>query len=182
MLIRIVDLEAIASGRVDTQFRRWRRPTVKAGGTLLTAVGTLAIDAVEPVSDDIDDEEARRAGFSDARDLMATLAKRGEGQLYRIRLHHIGADPRIALRASLDDLSDVQAKLARMDGEVPWTRAVLVSIAENPGLSAQQLADRFGMEKQVFKTRVRRLKTLGLTESLETGYRISPRGKAILEL
>lgn len=38
------------------------------------------------------------------------------------------------------------------------------------------------MEKGLFKTRVRRLKALGLTESLETGYRIFPRGKALLGL
>ncbi|MBN9332214.1 winged helix-turn-helix transcriptional regulator [Devosia sp.] len=180
MLIKIVDLEAIADGRIDTQFRRWRRPTVKAGGTMLTALGILSIDAVEPVTEDISDEDAHRAGFADAKGLVASLATRGEGQLYRIRLHHMGADPRIALRTSLDDLAEVEVKLARMDGDVPWTRAVLASIAENPGLSAQQLADSLGLERQAFKTRVRRLKALGLTESLETGYRISPRGTAIL--
>ena len=36
------------------------------------------------------------------------------------------------------------------------------------------------MEKRPFKQRVRRLKELGLTESLEVGYRMSPRGKAYL--
>ena len=37
-----------------------------------------------------------------------------------------------------------------------------------------------GMEKLSFKTRVRRLKQHGLSESLETGYRLSPRGEALL--
>ncbi len=32
-----------------------------------------------------------------------------------------------------------------------------------------------------FKTNVRKLKALGLTESLEVGYRLSPRGRAFLE-
>jgi hypothetical protein len=32
-----------------------------------------------------------------------------------------------------------------------------------------------------FKRDVRRLKELGLTESLEVGYRLSPRGRAFLE-
>lgn len=182
MLIKTVDLEAIADGRIDTQFRRWRRPTVKAGGTLLTAVGTLAIDAVEPITGEISDEDAHRAGFADAGELVAALATRGAGQVYRIRLRHVGADPRIALRASLDDLAEVEVKLTRMDGDAPWTRAVLACIAESPGRSAQQLAGDLGLEKQAFKTRVRRLKALGLTESLETGYRISPRGKAVLGL
>lgn len=183
MLIKLGDLEAIASGRIDTQFRRWRRPTVKTGGTLLTAVGTLAVDAVDSLAPaDIDDADARRAGFADVNSLMKALAGRGEGEIYRVRLHLLGVDPRIALRDTLDGLAEVEAKLARMDGEAPWTKAVLARIAENPGLSAKQLADGFGMEKQIFKTRVRRLKALGLTESLEIGYRISPRGRAVLAL
>jgi hypothetical protein len=31
-----------------------------------------------------------------------------------------------------------------------------------------------------FKRRVRQLKELGLTESLEVGYRLSPRGRTVL--
>ena len=37
------------------------------------------------------------------------------------------------------------------------------------------------MEKLKFKSNVRRLKALGLTESLEVGYRLSPRGQAWLD-
>jgi hypothetical protein len=36
-----------------------------------------------------------------------------------------------------------------------------------------------GLEKQPFKARVSKLKALGLTESLEVGYRLSPRGARI---
>ncbi|CAN7532471.1 winged helix-turn-helix domain-containing protein [Devosia sp. LjRoot3] len=180
MLIRVADLEAIRDARIDTQFRRWKRPTVKAGGTLLTAVGLVAIDEVDPVSlDAISAEDISRAGFQDLAALAAAL--RGEGQLYRIRLHLAGDDPRIALREAVDKLDGIAPKLARMDAAQPWTRAILTIIRENPGVSAQILADRLGMEKQLFKTRVRRLKALGLTESLEVGYRIAPRGAAVLD-
>jgi hypothetical protein len=180
MLIKVADLEAIRDARIDTQFRRWKRPTVKAGGTLLTAIGLLAIDDVDPVSlDAISAEDIGRAGFRDLADLTAAL--RGEGQVYRIRLHLAGADPRIALREAVDDLDGIAPKLARMDAARPWTRVILTIIRENPGVSAQILADRLGMEKQLFKTRVRRLKALGLTESLEVGYRIAPRGAAVLD-
>lgn len=182
MLIRVADLEAIRDGRIDTQFRRWRRPTVKAGGTLLTAVGLLAIDEIELVSiEDIGDNDAGRAGFPDLARLAASKSLQGEGQIYRIRLRYLGADPRIALRQSVSDLGDIAPKLARMDAPVPWTRAALAIIRENPGVAAQILADRLGMEKQLFKTRVRRLKAIGLTESLEVGYRIAPRGEAVLD-
>ena len=51
MLIRRTTLDQIVAGTVTLQFRKWRRPTVKAGGTLLTAVGQLAIDEVERVAD-----------------------------------------------------------------------------------------------------------------------------------
>ena len=37
------------------------------------------------------------------------------------------------------------------------------------------------MEKLKFKQDVRRLKELGLTESLDIGYQLSPRGEAVLE-
>jgi hypothetical protein len=45
---------------------------------------------------------------------------------------------------------------------------------------AGDLAARCGQETPRFKRRVLRLKELGLTESLETGYRLSPRGRAAL--
>jgi hypothetical protein len=37
------------------------------------------------------------------------------------------------------------------------------------------------LELQPFKLNVRKLKALGLTESLEVGYRLSPRGAAFLQ-
>ena len=38
-----------------------------------------------------------------------------------------------------------------------------------------------GMEKHPFKAKVRQLKALGLTISLDVGYRLSPRGESVLE-
>jgi hypothetical protein len=54
-------------------------------------------------------------------------------------------------------------------------------IAEAPGVRAPDLAARVGEEVPRFKRRVRRLKALGLTESLRIGYRLSPRGVAFLD-
>jgi DNA-binding IclR family transcriptional regulator len=53
-------------------------------------------------------------------------------------------------------------------------------IAELPGTDSTELAARAGIDRLKFKQRVRRLKSLGLTESLEVGYRLSPRGEAVL--
>jgi len=42
------------------------------------------------------------------------------------------------------------------------------------------LAEAMGWERQDFKLHVRRLKELGLTLSLDVGYRLSPRGESYL--
>jgi hypothetical protein len=54
-------------------------------------------------------------------------------------------------------------------------------IAAQPGVVARELAAGVGLPRDDFKVRVRRLKELGLTESLEVGYRLSPRGRAYLD-
>lgn len=181
MLIKAADLRAIGEGRVDTAFRRWKRPTVKAGGTLLTAIGQLAIDALDAVEpDEVSNADLRRAGLAGRSALPEAPPGTAASSLYRIRLHYLGADPRLALRDELDGMESVEAALARLDARGAWTAAVMDQIAAHPGIVSQQLADALGMERQVFKTRVRRLKALGLTESLETGYRLSPRGAELL--
>ena len=49
-------------------------------------------------------------------------------------------------------------------------------------MRAADLAAQLGRaELQPFKTDVRKLKALGLTASLEVGYRLSPRGRAFLD-
>jgi hypothetical protein len=54
-------------------------------------------------------------------------------------------------------------------------------IADRPGIVSRTLARQVGADVPPFKRRVRQLKELGLTESLEVGYRLSPRGRAVLE-
>jgi len=85
----------------------------------------------------------------------------------------LSRDERQAVRRTLDRLD----QLSRLG---PWTRGSLVAIRNNPGLRAGDLAASLGHETAWFKTQVRKLKELGLTESLEVGYRLSPRGRAVL--
>jgi hypothetical protein len=186
VLIRQAVLAQIRDGTVTQQFRRWSRPTVKAGGTLTTAIGVLAIDAVDPIeSDALTAADAAAAGYTSVDDLLADT--RPGGTLYRIRLHVVGDDPRIALRndSDLDEaaLADLTRRLQRLDRASthgPWTIATLRLIAAHPAVRAGDLADRVDRERLAFKADVRKLKALGLTESLGTGYRISPRGAAYL--
>jgi hypothetical protein len=101
---------------------------------------------------------------------------RRTGDLYRIELHLDGPDPRAVLRGTPPDEA-LRKRVGRMG---PWAMEYLRLIAEHPGVRAPDLAAGLGMETKPFKMRVRRLKELGLTESLTRGYRISPRGQAFL--
>jgi hypothetical protein len=174
VLFKQAHLRGIAEGRIDLAFRRWPRPRVRPGTRLRTAIGVIAIDAVAEV-DAISAKEARRAGFDSPAEALKAL--RREGRLYRIELHLDGPDPRIALR-EMDPTPDVFRRLERMGD---WTYEYLQAIAERPGVRAPDLAASFGRETRPFKADVRRLKELGLTESLPIGYRLSPRGRKVLE-
>lgn len=179
MLIKLEVLEKIADGSVTLAFRRWRRPTVRAGGTLRTARGVLAIGAVEPIAlSKITAAEARQAGSPSLAALRAELAEH-EGTVWRIELALAGADPRIALREALPDATQLAELRAQLD-RLPWAAALLRTIAAQPAVRAPDLAAAAGVPTPNFKARVRRLKELGLTESLEVGYRLSPRGQALL--
>jgi hypothetical protein len=177
----------LADGSVTVAFRRWKRPTVKTGGRLTTPAGVLAIDHVGEIDESaIGDTDARLAGFVDRDALLAELAGRA-GQLYRIDFHLAGEDPRIALRErtalTADELAELERRLARLDSASthgPWTDDTLRQIAARPGVRAGDLAEAMGRERLAFKADVRKLKALGLTESLPVGYRLSPRGEAWL--
>jgi hypothetical protein len=76
-----------------------------------------------------------------------------------------------------DDRAELDRRLARLG---PWARRTLELIEERPATRAGDLARSMGQERLPFKANVRKLKALGLTESLEVGYRLSPRGRAYL--
>ncbi|MGH9049372.1 MAG: hypothetical protein ACRDY4_06560 [Acidimicrobiia bacterium] len=187
MLFRRPALEGIAAGKIDLAFRRWARARVRRGSRLRTGVGVLEVDAVDVVTiGGISEQDARRAGFSSRAALMDELDGR-DGRVYRVRLHLAGPDPRVDLRErsalTADELAEVRRRLARLDAASrrgAWTTAVLALIRDHPGTRAAELAEHFGRETRAFKLDVRKLKELGLTESLEVGYRLSPRGRAVL--
>ena len=182
-------LERIVRGEVTLVFRRWRRPTVRAGGTLRTAVGVLRILDVAIVEEtDVSDAEAAAAGYDSRAALLADLPAREGRRLYRAVVAFGGTDPRIALREQ-DALSDADVeglllRLRRLDAgsvEGPWTLRVLSAIEAQPGVVSTTLAARLGCERAWLKAQVRKLKNLGLTISLRVGYELSPRGRVVLE-
>ena len=91
MLIKLEVLEKIKSGEITLQFRRWRRRTVKAGGTLKTKVGVLQIGSITPIGpDDVGDADARRAGFRDSAEFLQWLDTMKPGELDRIEVGYKG--------------------------------------------------------------------------------------------
>lgn len=189
MLFKQEDLARIQSGEITVAFRKWRRPSVVAGGTLTTPIGVLAIDSVDRLEEgEITDADVALAGYASPEPLLAELRKRPDGELHRVRFHVKGPDPRIELRARGEleegEWTEVGSRLDRLDRASrsgPWTKATLEAIEGGEGIRAGDLARTLGQQKEAFKLNVRKLKKLGLTESLGTGYRVSPRGQAVLE-
>jgi hypothetical protein len=182
--------DGIHSGTIVLAFRRWKRSQVVVGRRYRTGTGMVeveSVDVIEPSS--VDAAQAREAGYASVGELLADL--RGDPALpvYRIRLRRVdGPDPRdeLARAGSLTeaDVATITARLARMDrasSRGPWTAVVLALIADQPGVVSTALAEAIGWERQDFKLHVRRLKELGLTLSLDVGYRLSPRGESYLK-
>jgi hypothetical protein len=92
MLLKLELLEAIKAGQVDLVFRRWSRPSVKAGGTLKTRIGLLQIGAITDMEpQDVTEADARRAGFKDVADFRRWLDTMKPGHLFqRIEVSYRG--------------------------------------------------------------------------------------------
>ena len=187
MLIKTAVLDKIKAGRISLIFRRWKKPGVRAGGTQLTQSGLLGIDSVDVVTEkQITEKDAKAAGYETRGALLADLYDRDE-DIYRIAVRWAGEDPRKVLRQQ-SDLSDVElneiiTKLGKLDAGSKrgnWTQLYLQMIHDRPNTHAATLAKQIGLDIPNFKTWVRKLKALGLTESLRPGYRLSPRGQKVL--
>jgi len=180
--------DGIADGTITAALRRWQRPQVVAGRRYRTGTGIVEMTAVEPVTvRALRAADARAAGFPSVAAMLRDVGD-GAGRLYLLRFHRVEEpDPRAVLAAdgALDDAAraDIRTRLARLDRASPggpWTAATLALIADRPAVRAPDLAAALGRDTLSFKVDVRKLKALGLTESLLVGYRLSPRGRAYL--
>lgn len=173
---------SIADGSITVTFRAWKRAQAKVGGRY--RIGGMLIEATDVRQvrlDEITIADARRAGAADLGSLRSRLG--ASDPVWRVEFVHIGEDDRITRRAeaSPDDVAAVIARLVRLDRSGPWTRATLQLIHRYPGVVSTTLAGHAGQDRPAFKLNVRKLKELGLTESLDIGYRLSPRGEAVLQ-
>ena len=189
MLIEKRRWAGIQDGSITVLLRRWRHRQATSGKTYRTGAGRIAVDRMDCVTaDEIGEEDARAAGYSSAEEAVADLRGAPGDPVYVLRIRLVTEpDPRAELAGSSEldevELAAIEARLARMDRssrDGPWTEETLRIIDSRPATRAQDLAAAIGRDRDRFKTDVRKLKNLGLTISLETGYRLSPRGAAFL--
>jgi hypothetical protein len=179
--------EGIANGSITLVLRRWDKPRAKPGGTQRTVAGTIRVDDVaeHPGGYRVTAAQARAAGYPDAKSAQKDLDRRSAAHTYVIAVSYLAPDERPDLAAddelSADDVEAITTRLNRWDAATePWTRPYLEMIGANEAVRAPDLAARVGLDVPRFKRRVRQLKGLGLTISLDVGYRLSPRGRAYL--
>lgn len=180
--------QGIADGTNSLVFRRWQHPNVAAGDTLRTVAGVVAIDSVTAIDpSEISDADAVASGAGARAELLSSLRGPSDLSIYRIAVHWHGPNPRDALSTetelSHDQVDQIRERLATLDKRShhgAWTHATLRRIADCPGWPARDLAEALGRNKESLKLDVRKLKTLGLTRSLDVGYHIAPRGTAYL--
>ena len=176
--------DGIRAGKITASYRTWRRPQAKVGGRYnLHPDGVIEVTGLERIDPArISDRQARAAGFENAQALReflnttelvfaVTFDYLGSGQVRRPETGSVEAE----------ELDALARKLAAMDNRsrAPWTTALLDTLAANPGVRAGDLAPAFHWETPRFKQQVRKLKALGLTLSLETGYELSERGRQL---
>lgn len=197
MQFRQLDQEAIARGELTLTFRRWRRLQARVGGQYRVGRHVIEVTSVRQIDPaEISSDEALAAGHDSAENVLASIrrSQRTSGDpnapLYRVEFRCLGeqADPRTMLAADSDidpaQVAKIGERLERMDARSrhgPWTQAALRAIAAAPGRRAADLAAEQGLETQKFKADVRKLKSLGLTISLDVGYQLSPRGRVVLD-
>jgi hypothetical protein len=179
-------MPGIIDGSITVTFRGWKRAQAKAAGRHRIWGQLIEIDDVRVIgASEVTDDDAVRAGASSAAAVLSRIGDTVDGRIFRIQFHHVGEDDRVERRndAELSDdrRTEIQRRLDRMDrssGTGPWTTKALRLIATFPGVVSTALARQMDADRPAFKINVRKLKELGLTESLEIGYRLSPLGEA----
>ena len=180
----------LADGSVTVTFRRWSAPRAKVGARHRTPAGVLEVLAVDRVAvAAIDDADARRAGFTDRAALLADLGgRRGRPAVAgRAPPRGPGSPPAAAGDRPLEPSGAGRAApAARTTRPGQPTRSLdrghpPPHRRSSPRSWRPTWPGRWAANGWPFKADVRKLKELGLTESLTVGYRLSPRGRAVLD-
>ena len=170
--------------------RHWKRPQARVGGRYnIPPFGAVeVIDVSARPARRITAEDARLSGFPSRKALLDQIGNPdSDASVTIVDFRYMGAAAvNVPSRTAVNDgaVAGLVRRVQHMDersARGPWAAAALRLINDLPGTRAAELAGSLGWETQPFKANVRRLKALGLTESLETGYRLSDRGRQVLE-
>jgi len=182
----------IANGQITRTFRYWKRPQAKAGGIYrVGAGGYVRVTAVVVVDEaGLEAGDAKASGFGSVaamREYLAPYAGTGR-RLYRVDFRYAGdvagREPDRRAITSSDEMDAIDKALDLRDRNSktgPWTRDTLALVARRPGMSSAAMAKTLRREQMALKQDMRKLKKLGLTISLETGYELSPRGRSYFD-
>jgi hypothetical protein len=94
--------------------------------------------------------------------------------VWRVEFHRV--EPLVKPPLTVEQITARLDRLDRASSHGPWTRPTLAAIRDSPAVVSTKLAEQLGRERFALKADIRKLKALGLTESLEVGYRLSPLG------
>lgn len=174
--------DAIRAGAITVSFRNWQRPHVKVGGLYrLRPGGAVRVTDVRTVRlAEIEADDVVRAGFETVEALAAFLGLPPTAEVARVAFE-LAKEEEIGQPPILNP-EQVLARLTATDrrSAAPWTAKVLALIDAHPATRAGDLAPTLGWRTPKFKANVRKLKALGLTQSLDTGYRLTDLGMHVL--
>ena len=169
--------DEIRAGGVTLTFRNWKRPHAKVGGVYrLRPTGAVKVTGLANVRlSDICSDDAVRAGFPSVEAMVAFLGLPRTAVVTRVAFVLTDDAPKTIPSLTIEDvLKRLEATDRR--SAAPWTAHVLALIAAQPAIRAGDLAPFTGWDTPKFKANVRKLKALGLTQSLEVGYRLTDLG------
>ena len=179
----------LADGSITVTFRRWSRAQVKLGGSYRTPAGVMIrvtglkqqrIAAITKADAARCGQPANGCSSISAARPTSSCGASSSSATARIR---------VSARRERDSMSDAElrdvlTRRTRLDprGEPRPLDRRRAAHHRRAARRAQPDLSRaaHGMETAPFKLDVRKLKALGLTESLKIGYRISPRGRTVL--
>lgn len=169
--------DQIRAGGVTLTFRNWKRPHAKVGGVYrLRPTGAVKVTRLANVRlSRVSSDDAVRAGFPSVDDMVAFLGLPRTAEVTRVEFALTDDSPKVVPSLTVEE---VVKRLEATDrrSAAPWTARVLALIEAHPAIRAGDLAPLTGWDTPKFKANVRKLKALGLTRSLEVGYRLTDLG------
>ncbi|MYD99591.1 MAG: hypothetical protein F4X98_19680 [Gammaproteobacteria bacterium] len=169
--------DQIRAGGVTLTFRNWKRPHAKVGGVYrLRPNGAVEVTGLANVRlAEVSTDDAVRAGFPSVDDMVAFLGLPRTAEVTRVEFALTDDSPKAVPSLTVEE---VVKRLEATDrrSAAPWTARVLALIEAHPAIRAGDLAPLTCWDTPKFKANVRKLKALGLTRSLEVGYRLTDLG------